>query len=759
MRYVLCAIFCGLSMAQAQSFSQSEFILGTFWDPDVLPGNNIASDEQHLATLKSANFNLLMGEGDFAKTRAGNLYRLDRLATVTGLKTLIHDDGYGGSAAGLTYNQAAADAILAKYDASGTDALTSAQRGVLYGYNLADEPKPAVIANTLLWQNRFQSVDVSKLAYVNLNPYVKNVTPDQVGYWDDWNGYKTYVHNWISNSQVKVAGFDYYTVLDAAGGTFQTYGETVTYYFRNLELFAKETTPLAKSFWAYPLSVKHGGLDKTGACVPGYAAITEPNLRFSAWAPIAYGAKGLIYFTYAKPNASCYDNALIDDAYNTQASYTWAKNINAQVKSMGSTLMNLTWKTTVHGSTNDAFTTEPVPKVGAATPYLKSISSDRFMVGIFDGKNALAGVPHLLVMNKERTNTTINAVTLGIQGNYIVERHPKNSGSWVLVNNASFDNRTGITTVPVGVTNGGAELLRLKPNPLHFGGWNGAAEPGWGGAESRPFPADYDGDGKADRAVFSDAGVWKIKYSSTGSFLTLPGYGDAAALPTPADYDGDKKANLSIYYPPQHKWYIDYASNGYCCWQSTVAINAIGGAGEKPVPADYDNDGKADIGIFAVDGKWYLDLASNGFGTWDQVFSTFTSFASAKPLAFDFDGDKHTDLAVYTAAGEWIIDYFSDGLGATPKTFRPGLVSAATAVPADFDGDGRADLSIKTSTGNGGWYIDLASDGFGKWNQYYDWYGDAGAKPVPADYDGDKKADLSIKDDATGNWFLDNANQ
>jgi hypothetical protein len=61
----------------------------------------------------------------------------------------------------------------------------------------------------------------------------------------------------------------------------------------------------------------------------------------------------------------------------------------------------------------------------------------------------------------------------------------------------------------------------------------------------RAVPADYDGDRRADFAIFTSAGHWRVHPSGGGADIDVL-FGSSTVTPAPTDYDGDGRADFAF---------------------------------------------------------------------------------------------------------------------------------------------------------------------------------------------------------------------
>lgn len=249
-------------------------------------------------------------------------------------------------------------------------------------------------------------------------------------------------------------------------------------------------------------------------------------------------------------------------------------------------------------------------------------------------------------------------------------------------------------------------------------------------------PADFDGDGESDLAVWRPStGVWHVNRSMDQSYSANRfGGGEFGDVVVPGNYDGDKHTDYGVF--RNGVWYIQKSSNG------SVQVTSFGLAGDKPVQGDYDGDGKTDIAVWRESNRvWYVLRSSDG------NFSAYQFGAAGdRALAGDYDGDGRFDYAIWRpSTGVWYILQSTNG-EAMITSF--GL-NGDTPLVGDFDGDKRADISVFRPSSGVWYYLNSSNGSFG----YRSW-GLSSDKPVPGDYDKDGKTDIAVYRESEGNWYV-----
>jgi subtilisin-like proprotein convertase family protein len=264
-------------------------------------------------------------------------------------------------------------------------------------------------------------------------------------------------------------------------------------------------------------------------------------------------------------------------------------------------------------------------------------------------------------------------------------------------------------------------------------------------------PIDMNGDGKTDYQVVRTTGGQSTWYTLVnGGGVTATQWGSTDDKYLPADYDGDGKADIAVWRggSPANFYILQSATN-------TLRIESFGLTGDNPtVIGDYDGDGKTDIAVYRpgvgpAQSVWYYKSSING-----TVQSAFWGVSGDFPIPGDFDGDGKYDNTVQRNIG--------GGQGAFYRRLSGGGVDGVQfgtptdpVVPGYYDGDCKQDLAVLRSNGsNIVWYVLYSTDGsvhgyaFGSPGPDY---------PAQGDYDGDGKTDIAVwrpDNNASGQAFF-----
>ncbi|RAV11524.1 hypothetical protein DQG23_36180 [Paenibacillus contaminans] len=229
--------------------------------------------------------------------------------------------------------------------------------------------------------------------------------------------YEDYVNQYVALNP-DVLAFDHYP--------FQYNGQNNPYYFENLEIIRRQALLSDVNFWSYIQSV---------SITNSLRLPTESEMRYQAYTNLAYGAKGLIYFTYETPPFSGFNNGLILPGGAKNVSYTWAKNLNAEVLNLGSALLSLTSK--------DVYHTGDLPSATKELPssyFWQPSGSGPVMPMIVSRFENADGREYVMVVNKDMQNAYSQSFSLSTLPNSLKEV----SKATGLETAAAYNNVTGI---------------------------------------------------------------------------------------------------------------------------------------------------------------------------------------------------------------------------------------------------------------------------------------------------------------------------
>jgi hypothetical protein len=279
-----------------------------------------------------------------------------------GLKAIVSDARVSG------YDWAAVDEAKALINVSNLVAQVGLHPAV-FGYYLRDEPPANWFPNLEKVASSVRQFAPGKWPYINLFP----------DYAENWQlattNYSEYLERFITSCHPTIISYDNYSLMDN-----NTVRES---YWSNLEAVRAACQKHKIEFWNIVLSVAHFS----------YREPTAADLRFEAYTTLAYGGRGLAYFTYFAPPVGGYRAAPIDQFGHETPTWHNIQNVNLQIQKLGPTLLQL--------KCDDVYHIGAIPSGAKAPPtnsLISSVSGDNFVVGEFTHSD---GSRYAMVVNKD----------------------------------------------------------------------------------------------------------------------------------------------------------------------------------------------------------------------------------------------------------------------------------------------------------------------------------------------------------------------
>ena len=186
-------------------------------------------------------------------------------------------------------------------------------------------------------------------------------------------------------------------------------------FFENLYTVRNVALKHKLPFWNIVLVTQHFG----------YRHLTEPELRFEAMQTLAFGGKGLIWFTYWSPQgfdpAAKWEHAIINEDGSRDPHYDMVKKINADVLAIGNELLKCTstevFQTGKPPTTIPSIAKFSPPMKASASSPMKILDEGNLTVGLFKSpaKKRLALIANRDYKNELTTRAIVEPVNATVE--------------------------------------------------------------------------------------------------------------------------------------------------------------------------------------------------------------------------------------------------------------------------------------------------------------------------------------------------------
>lgn len=254
-------------------------------------------------------------------------------------------------------------------------AARTASHPAVFGYYFRDEPLGHMFPALAAACAALREAAPKAVAYVNLLPNYAAIAD-----------YPGYIESFIQTVKPTVLSYDHYAMMDD--------GSLRAGYFQNLEAMRAASLKHNLPFWNIVLSNAHFR----------YAEPSPTTLNFQMWTTLAYGARGISYFTYFTPQIGNYRLGPLDQFGHRTPTWDMLRNVNLQIHALGPVYKTL--------QSVNVFHHPEVPEGcrGLDTSrFVESIGGGQFLVGEFEGPDK---EPYVMVVNTSLKESVTFSVAL-----------------------------------------------------------------------------------------------------------------------------------------------------------------------------------------------------------------------------------------------------------------------------------------------------------------------------------------------------------
>ena len=264
------------------------------------------------------------------------------------------------------------------------------------GFFLRDEPPAAMMPGLGKVTAMLHREMPGALSYINLLP--NYATDAQLGA----STYGAYVQKFVDQVHPPLLSYDNYSLFN---------GEMLGRFYNNLATVRLASQKADIPFWNVILANSHFS----------YMEPSDATLRLQAYSTIAYGGRGIEYFTYFSPKIGNFRLAAVDQFGHRTATWYMLRQLDNQIRTLAPWLIKL-HSTGVYHSAPLPEGAEPITKSSLikgvrATTFQSPPVAPEYLVGEFrDGE----GHPFLMIVNKSLKFSMRYAIDLKDQNQHLV---------------------------------------------------------------------------------------------------------------------------------------------------------------------------------------------------------------------------------------------------------------------------------------------------------------------------------------------------